>query len=109
MLPSQYADFKSLTGDKADNIKGADRVGPKTVAALLNEFETLDNVIANANMIKKPSVKESVIQNSERLKINYKLIKLENTAQLPYDLQELEYSYSGITTNEVLRGIGHIC
>lgn len=55
------------------------------------------------------SVKESVIRNSERLKVNYRLIKLENTAQLPYDLQELEYSYSGITTNEVLRGIGHIC
>lgn len=27
--PSQYADFKSLTGDVADNIKGADKVGPK--------------------------------------------------------------------------------
>ena len=28
--PEQYADFKSLTGDTADNIKGADKIGPKT-------------------------------------------------------------------------------
>lgn len=34
ILPSQYADFKSLTGDASDNIKGADKVGPKTAAAL---------------------------------------------------------------------------
>lgn len=53
MLPSQYADFKSLTGDKADNIKGADRVGPKTAAALLNEFGSLENVILNADKIKR--------------------------------------------------------
>lgn len=28
--PNQYADFKSLTGDISDNIRGADKVGPKT-------------------------------------------------------------------------------
>lgn len=31
--PSQYADFKSLTGDVSDNIKGADKVGPKTASS----------------------------------------------------------------------------
>lgn len=104
--PSQYADFKSLTGDKADNIKGADMVGPKTAALLLNEFGTLENVLANAGKIKKPSVRESVIRNGEKLKNNYKLIKLGCNSPLPFAIDELEYTCKGITTNEVLTGIG---
>lgn len=101
----QYADFKSLTGDASDNIKGADKVGPKTAALLLHEFTTLDSILANAEKIKKPSIKESILRNSERLKTNYKLIKLGNKVPLPFALQELAYDYKGITTSEVLKGI----
>lgn len=106
IAPEQYADFKSLTGDTADNIKGADKVGPKTAALLLNEFGTLENILANAESIKKPSVRESVIKNTEKLKTNYKIIKLGNTVPLPFTLDELLYEYTGITTSEVLKGIG---
>lgn len=104
--PCQYADFKSLTGDAADNIKGADKVGPKTAASLLSEFANIENIIANAEKIKKPSVRVSIIENSDRIRTNYKLIKLYNKAVLPFDLDELEFNDNGVTTNEVLRGIG---
>lgn len=106
IAPEQYADFKSLTGDTADNIKGADKIGPKTAAILLNEFGTLDQILAHVEGIKKPSVKESIIRNADKLRRNYKLIRLDNTALLPFALHELVYNYNGITTNEVLRGIG---
>jgi hypothetical protein len=104
--PSQYADFKSLTGDSSDNIKGADKVGPKTASSLLSEFGNLENIILNAAPIKKPSIRESIIRNADRLRTNYKLIKLEGTVPLPFTMKELPYTYDGITTNEVLKGIG---
>ena len=75
--PEQYVEFKSLTGYTADNIRGVDKVGPKTAAALMNEFGTLENLLANAESIKKPSVRASVIQNTERLHKNYQIIKLD--------------------------------
>lgn len=106
IAPSQYADFKSLTGDASDNIKGADKVGPKTAALLLGEFCTLENILENAESIRKPSVKASIIGNAERLRTNYKLIRLDNSALLPFTLDELKYSFNQITTNEVLKGIG---
>lgn len=105
ITPLQYADFKSLTGDASDNIQGADKVGPKTAALLLGEFGTLENILANANEIKKPSVKESIIRNSERLRTNFKLIKLDNSALLPFAMYELAYTFTEITTKEVLKGI----
>ena len=104
--PAQYTDFKSLVGDTADNIKGADKVGPKTAALLLEEFGTLEAVIENPEKIRKPSIRASVIRNSERLRTNYQLIRLENMVELPFELDDMEYCYNGITTNDVLKGIG---
>ena len=104
--PDQYADFNSLTGDNSDNIKGADKVGPKTAAYLLNRYGTLESIIANAKSIDKPSVKDSIVRNSAILKSNYKIIKLNNTVQLPFTLNDIKYNFIGISTNEVLKGIG---
>lgn len=106
ITPSQYADFKSLTGDTADNIKGADKIGLKTASRLLSEFGNLENIIKNSDTIKKPSIKESIIQNSDRLRTNYKIIKLKNNYSLPFTLSELEYRLGEISTTEVLKGIG---
>ena len=106
IIPERYADFKSLTGDTADNIKGADKVGPKTAAQLVNEFGSLEEVIVRAEEIKKPSVRESIKQNAERLRKNYRLIKLTGAENLPFVLNEMEWEDSGTTTNEVLMRIG---
>ncbi len=103
--PCQYADFKSLTGDNSDNIKGAKGVGPKTASALIKQFGSLEEILKNTDKIARVSIREAIIRNAERLQINYKLIKLKNRANLPFALNELSYTYNGVTTNEVLKGI----
>lgn len=104
--PVLYADYKSLTGDNADNIRGADKVGPKTAAALVNELGCLESILANAERISKPSVRRAIAEGAERLRVNYRLIKLTDSAELPFEISQLMYSYNGITTNEVLISIG---
>lgn len=107
ITPEKYTDLKSLTGDTADNIKGAEKVGPKTAAKLLREFGSLEGVIQNAEKIKKPSIRGSIIRNTERLRRNYQLIKLKNKARyLSINIDEMKYQYDGITTSEILKGIG---
>ncbi len=104
--PEQFANYKALVGDASDNIKGADKVGPKTAAVLLREYGTLEHILENAESIQRPSIRESVQRNAERLRTNYSLIKLHNSAELPFTLSELAYEDHGITTNEVLQAIG---
>lgn len=104
--PEQYADYKSLVGDTADNIKGADKVGPKTAAFLLKKFGTLENLIANANQIERQSVRETIIRNTERLRTNYKLIRLTGGAELPFHIGELLNENISLTTSETLKGTG---
>jgi 5'-3' exonuclease len=46
--PEQIMDYLALIGDSIDNIPGIDKVGPKTAAKWLNEYGTLDQLVANA-------------------------------------------------------------
>ena len=50
--PSQVADFLALKGDAIDNIIGVEKCGDVTAAKWLNTYETLNNIIANADDIK---------------------------------------------------------
>src|SRR4249920_40675 len=49
---SQVIDILGMMGDAVDNIPGIAGVGEKTAAKLLAEYETLENVLANADKIK---------------------------------------------------------
>ncbi len=50
--PHLMVDFQTLVGDAVDNVPGVPKVGPKTAAKWLQEFGSLDAVIANADKIK---------------------------------------------------------
>ena len=104
--PDRYASYKSLTGDTADNIRGVEKVGPKTAAALMNQFRDVEDLIARAHEIEKPSVRASVMNSTDRIRRNYALIALSGEAELPFALEELAYTYTGMTTTQVLAGIG---
>ncbi len=50
--PSQYIDYKALRGDPSDNIPGVTGVGEKTAKQLIEEYGSLDEVLAHADGIK---------------------------------------------------------
>jgi DNA polymerase-1 len=45
-------DFQTLVGDAVDNVPGVEKVGPKTAAKWLQEYGSLDNIVARAGEIK---------------------------------------------------------
>ena len=104
--PQQYGAFKALTGDAADNIRGAEKIGPKTAAELMNTFGDLQTLLANGESIRKPSVRRSVLQNAARIQRNYDLICLTGEAALPFALAQLRWEDSGMTTTQVLEKCG---
>ena len=104
--PEQYAAYKALTGDSADNIRGVHGVGPKTAAVLIRQFGDLDTLLKRTEEIAKPSVRKSVEENIERIQKNDALIRLTGMVELPYRLEELRYLDNGMTTTQVLKAIG---
>ena len=50
--PERIVDYLTLIGDSVDNVPGVDKVGPKTAAKWLEEYGSLDGVVAAAGNIK---------------------------------------------------------
>ena len=51
VAPAQIVDYLSLTGDAVDNVPGVEKVGPKTAAKWIQQYGSLDQVIAHADEI----------------------------------------------------------
>jgi DNA polymerase-1 len=58
VCPNQWCDFKALTGDASDEIKGIPGIGPKTAARLLSGGGCLENIDAASNRM-SAKVKDS--------------------------------------------------
>ncbi len=103
--PQQYAAFKALTGDSADNIPGVSKIGPKTAAALLRQFGDLETMLQNTQLITRPSIRQAVENERERLQMNHRLILLQGGAQLPFEFESLECQIGSVTSTEILKRI----
>ena len=99
-------DFKSLTGDTADNIRGVDGVGPKTASKLISQFGDLNNLMENYQSIESQRLRERIEGTLERLKLNRTLIQMDCNQELPYQMEDLEFTSKIPKTRAVLGEIG---
>jgi 5'-3' exonuclease len=51
VAPERFADYLALTGDSVDNIPGIPGIGPKTAAALMKEFASLDDLYGDLDRV----------------------------------------------------------
>lgn len=75
--PKQFTDYQALIGDSADNIPGVKGVGAKTAEALLQAYETLDNIYANLENIEKPRWKKLLEESKEMAYLSKELVTLK--------------------------------
>ena len=80
--PNQVADFLGLKGDSVDNIPGVPKVGEKTAISLLDEFESMDNLLANIANVTKKSIKKSLEEHREQAELS-KTLAVIDTAGAP--------------------------
>ena len=86
--PERIVDYLALVGDTSDNIPGVPRVGPKTAAKWLAEFDSLDNLIAHAGEI-KGKAGESFREHLEALELSRQLATIRCDLELEQGIDEL--------------------
>jgi DNA polymerase-1 len=84
ITPAQYLDFVALKGDTSDNIPGVPGVGDKTAAKLVNQFGTVENLVAQTDMLKGKQ-KENIEASAGRLGLNKELARIDTDRELPVD------------------------
>ena len=89
--PEKVPDFLALVGDTSDNIPGIRGVGDKTAAALLDQYGTLENLIAQNPVVPRIQIKQPFgdPEQLERIKISRKLVQLKDDVDLPCELEDL--------------------
>ena len=88
VYPEQIVDYLALVGDKSDNIPGVPKVGPKTAAKWLNEYDSAGGIVEHAEDI-KGKVGESLRDNIEQLRLSQQLATIRDDVELPVGVPDL--------------------
>ncbi|MCA1653938.1 MAG: DNA polymerase I [Sphingomicrobium sp.] len=87
--PELLGDVLALMGDSVDNVPGVPGIGPKTAAQLIQQFGSLEAVLAGTDAIAKPKLKQSLIDHADMARLSRELVRLVCDSPLPEALEDL--------------------
>ncbi len=87
--PELVTDLIGLKGDTSDNIPGVPGIGDKTAASLLQEFGSLEEVLANVDKISGAKRKENLTNHAEDARISKQLATAVLDIDFELDLEAL--------------------
>src|SRR5690348_1318074 len=86
--PEKIIDYLALMGDAVDNVPGVEKVGPKTACKLIDQYGSLEEVIAHADEV-KGVVGENLRRAKEWLPTGRKLLTVKTDVALPFEMESL--------------------
>lgn len=98
LTPEQIKDYKGLMGDPSDNLKGIPGVGEKTALKLIEQYSSLENIIA-AMENEKSKLAQKIIENKDLGILCKKMATIVTNMDLPFSLKDLHYE--GYDYNEL--------
>ncbi len=84
----QVIDLLGLMGDASDNIPGCPGVGEKTAVKLINEFGSIDNLLASTDQL-KGAMKKKIEDNREKIILSKFLATIKTDVPVELNLEEL--------------------
>lgn len=87
--PLQVIDMLGLMGDAVDNIPGCPGVGEKTAQKLIEEFGSIENLLASTDKL-KGALKEKVENNVEQIKQSKWLATINQEVPISLDMDLLQ-------------------
>ncbi len=89
--PEQVIDYLGMMGDASDNIPGLPGVGDKTAKKFIDEFGSLEGLLANTDKL-KGKMKEKVEENGELGLLSKKLATICTTVDVKFNAKDYEMS-----------------
>ncbi len=87
--PELVTDLIGLKGDTSDNIPGVPGIGDKTAAQLLQEFGSLEEVLANVDKVSGAKRKQNLVEHADDARISKQLATLDCEIDTGVDLDEV--------------------
>ncbi len=106
VYPDQVIDYKALRGDTSDNIPGIKGIGEKTAVKLLDEFKTVDNVLANIDKVSGKSVQEKLFNGIEDARLSKFLATIVQDVDIEFNFENTAIELPNISdVTEFLRNM----
>jgi len=83
--PAKVADVLALMGDSIDNIPGVPGIGDKGAKALIQEFGSLEELLARAGEVTRKSYREGLQQHAEQARLSKELSTIHTSLPIPFD------------------------
>ena len=74
--PEKLLDVRALVGDPSDNIPGVKGIGEKGAAKLIDEWDTLENLLENASEVKAKRAREGLLAHADDARLSKELATL---------------------------------
>jgi hypothetical protein len=87
--PEKVGEVLALMGDSVDNVPGVPGVGPKTASQLIQDYGSVEGVLAHLDEIKKPKLKQNLTEHAEMARLSRQLVELVCDAPLPEPIDGL--------------------
>lgn len=88
--PMQVIDLLGLMGDSSDNIPGCKGVGEKTAVQLLQQFGSIDNLLANTHQL-KGALQRKVEEQADNIRFSRFLVTIKTDAPIIFEEQSFVY------------------
>ena len=85
ITPEQVVDLQALVGDSVDNVPGVPGIGLKTASKLLQEYQTLDNILANIDRIAGQKRQENLRAAVSTIPLSRQLVRLATDVSVQVD------------------------
>ncbi len=86
--PSQVIDMLGLMGDASDNIPGCPGVGEKTAMMLIQDFGSVENLLAQTDQL-KGALQKKVTENTEQIRLSKWLATISTEVPVTLDMEAL--------------------
>ncbi|MBV8694303.1 MAG: DNA polymerase I [Ktedonobacteraceae bacterium] len=96
---NKLPDFKSLVGDKSDNIPGVPNIGEKTASRLIAEYGNLEGILAHVDVL-KPKEQKLLLEGAEQARQSKFLATI--VLDVPVQLKLEECKLDAINSDRVL-------
>ena len=87
--PAQVIDMLGLMGDSADNIPGCPGVGEKTATKLIQQFGSIENLLAGTDQL-KGALKTKIETNREQIEFSKFLATIKTDVPIELDMEQLK-------------------
>lgn len=83
-----FIDYKALRGDPSDNIPGIPGVGDKTATSLIQQFGSLENLIANVDQVPSAKLREKIEDGAMSAMMSKRLATIVTAVPVDYSIEE---------------------